>query len=215
MTTGDVRKISLTQALRELKLLDSRITRAINNGSYISAAKKSSKTIALKNIPREVFEANAKADYQSVMDLIENRKRIKSKIVQSNATTFVTIGQTVYTVAEAIERKNSIDYEHNLLDAMKKQYYRYENLVATSNEKVDAQLDKMLEAYVGKDTDKKIAEADFSAITEPYRAQNEWELVDPLDLLKKIEALEVDIEDFESNVDTCLSMSNAVTFIEV
>lgn len=210
---ADTRKMSITQGLRELKLLDARINRAVVTGSYIGATKKSSDSVG--NVKRETFVSNVKANWQSVTDLIENRRLLKEAIVQSNANTKIEIGGKTYSVAQAIERKNSIVYEKALLDTMKQAYNTASNDVSKQNIRVDSQLDQMLEAYIGKDGDKKITEADLEVIIKPYREKNEWELIDPLDLLRKIEELGAEIDAFESNVDVALSMSNAVTFIEV
>ena len=73
----------------------------------------------------------------------------------------------------------------------------------------------MLETFLGKDSEKKVSEADLNAISEPYRVKNEWELVDPLNLFAKIQAMEADIDAFEADVDVRLSISNSVTYIEV
>lgn len=41
------------------------------------------------------------------------------------------------------------------------------------------------------------------------------ELIDPVNILEKIEALEVEIADFTTEVDSALSVSNALTEITV
>ena len=210
---ADKRKISVTQGLVELKTLDSRIMKAIDNCSFIGAKKKSSDKVG--HFKEENFVENVKADYQSVNDLITNRATLKSAIVQSNAITNVEIGGVTYTVAQAIERKSSIVYDKTLLVAMKQQYKKVTDQVFKENSKVDAQVENMLLTYLGKDTDKKLNENDLELITTPFREKNEWSLVDPLNLYEKIQELEKSITDFESEVDTQLSISNAVTFIEV
>jgi hypothetical protein len=127
-------EMSITRALVELKNLDSRINRAINSGIYIAGAKKSSKKI--NNIfTREDFDKRAKADYQSAIDLIKRRKMIKSKVVESNAKTMVKINNVEMSVADAIERKDSIDYERALLSEMEKQYNSVLINVRKENEK--------------------------------------------------------------------------------
>ena len=97
-----MRKISITEALNELKLYDSKINKAIANAKLASAAKKSSDKVGV--VKKEEFEERAKASYQSVTDLIANRNALKSAIVKSNAVTEVTINGKTMTVAEAIER---------------------------------------------------------------------------------------------------------------
>lgn len=210
---SESRKISITEALCELKLYDSKITKAVTNAKYIGATKKSSDKVGV--IKRDTFEANAKSGYQSVTDLISNRNKLKSAIVQSNAITEVEVAGNKMTVAEAIERKSSIEYDETLLIELKRQYATATDTVLKENKKVDTQVDKMLETFMGKDSDKKIGKDDQDSIVEPYRIKNEFELVDPLDLLTEIQKLENDIEEFKANIDICLTLSNSTIFIEI
>ena len=210
---SETRKISITEALNELKLYDSKIYKAIHSAKYIGAAKKSSNLIGVQT--KDVFNQNALSDYQSVTDLIINRNKLKSTVVKSNAITEVIINNKSMTVAEAIERKNSIQYEIDLLNTLKSQYSSASTIVLSENKKVDQQIDKLLESFTGKDTDKKITKEDQSAITEPYREKNEYELVDSLNIYEKIQSLEKDIDEFNSQVNTTLVLSNATTFIEI
>ena len=80
-----MRKISITEALNELKLYDAKITKGIDNSTFVGATKKSSDTVGV--VTRDEFNNRAKASYQSVVDLIANRNALKSAIVKSNATT--------------------------------------------------------------------------------------------------------------------------------
>jgi hypothetical protein len=210
---SETKKISITEALNELKLYDAKINKAISSGKFVGAAKKSTNLIGVQT--KETFNDNAKSGYQSVIDLISNRNKLKSAIVKSNARTEVNINGKVMTVAEAIERKNSIQFEINLLNTLKIQYTSASSTVLSENKKVDQQIDKLLETFTGKDTDKKITKEDQSAITDPYREKNEFELVDPLGLYDKMLTLEADIDGFNSNVNTALVLSNATTFIEI
>ena len=115
-----MRKITVTEGLNKLKLYDSKIKKAIDNLKLIGAKKKSVDKVGVVNV--EKFIADAKAAHQSIMDLIRNRNTLKAAIVKSNAITYLEIGDRKMTVAEAIERKNSIQYEKELLLAMKAQY---------------------------------------------------------------------------------------------
>lgn len=208
-----MRKISVAEALNELKLYDSKITKAIGNAAFCGTAKKSSDKVG--SVKKENFNERAKASFQSVTDLIANRNTLKSAIVKSNAISEVTIADKTMTVAEAIERKNSIVYDETLLDTMKRQYAHANATVDKENKKVDAQIDKLLETFTGRDSDKKPDKDTLSAISDPYRDKNEYEFVDPLGLYDKMQELEADIDGFKSNVDTVLVLSNATTFIDV
>lgn len=208
-----MRKISITEALNELKLYDSKINKAIANAKLASAAKKSSDKVGV--VKKEDFEERAKASYQSVTDLIANRNVLKSAIVKSNAVTEVTINGKIMTVAEAIERKNSIDYDVTLLNEMKRQYVAATDTVSKENKKVDNKVDELLSTLIGKDSDKKISKEDQEAIEKPYREKNEYEFIDPIGIYDKMLELEADIDGFNSEVDTRLVLSNATTFIEI
>ena len=59
-----------------------------------------------------------------------------------------------------------------------------------------------------------IAEAQ-KIMSETYMANNGWGMFDPLDLAEKIKALDEQIDGFEKDVDIALSMSNAITTIEI
>lgn len=208
-----MRKISITEALNELKLYDAKINKAISNAELIGAAKKSLDKVGV--IKKDTFIEKAKSSYQSVTDLIANRNALKSAIVKSNAITEVTVNGKTMTVAEVIERKNSIDYEIALLNEMKRQYVKATDTVTKENKKVDNKVDELIQTLVGKDTDKKIDKDAIENIEAPYRAKNEYELVDPIGLSDKIVELESDIFGFESNCDTTLAVANATTFVEL
>lgn len=208
-----MRTITVTEGLTELKLLDARIDKAIVNANFCGAAKKSSDRIGA--VSKETFKDRCKADFQSATDLIKNHAELKSKIVLSNAITKITVNGVEMTRAEGIERKNSIEYEQNLLRKMKLDYAAATTLVDKENKKVDEKVDSLLTTLVGKDSAKKLTAEEQDAVVKPYRLQNEYEFVDQIDLYDKIQKLEADIDGFLSNIDSQLTLSNATTFIEV
>lgn len=208
-----MRTITVTEGLTELKLLDARIDKAIVNVNFCGAAKKSSDRIGA--VSKETFKDRCKADFQSATDLIKNHAELKSKIVLSNAITKITVNGVEMTRAEGIEHKNSIEYEQNLLRKMKLDYAAATTLVDKENKKVDEKVDSLLTTLVGKDSAKKLTAEEQDAVVKPYRLQNEYEFVDPIDLYDKIQKLEADIDGFLSNIDSQLTLSNAISFIEV
>lgn len=206
-------KMLVTQALNELKLLDGRIDRAISTGKFVAAAKLSEKKVT-STTTKEEFVAAAKAAMQSARDLIERRKAIKAAIVISNANTMVDVNGTQMTVADAIERKTSIEYEKDLLAALRQQLQSANSTVLKKNLDMELQIDKIVEASYGKDSKQKINPDDYDAIAKPYKANNEYGLVDPLGIEKLIATMEEDIHGFLSNVDSALQISNCTTYIE-
>jgi len=205
---------SITRALSELKLLHTRIERAVNEASFIITYKMSAKKVNNIDNPAE-FADKAKASYQSINDLIERRKKIKSAIVESNAITLVKIGGVEMTVANAIERKESIKYELALLANMEKQYNQMLALAQRNNEAVQFKLDELLIASFGKESKGKVSEDEIASISKPYLEQNEFVVLDELKLGDKIKALKESIETFNAEVDFTLSTANCLTMIEV
>lgn len=204
----EMRKMTITEGLAELKLLDSRIRKAINT-EFIWAAKKADMTEEQNKKYKEVAEGN----YASVTELIKNRNAIKSAIVKSNAVTMVKVNGSEMTVAEAIERKSAIEYERSLLCSFRDQFAGTKNTVERQNARVQERIDNML-SQIASSGKNDIAEAQ-KIMSETYMANNGWGMFDPLDLAEKIKALDEQIDGFEKDVDIALSMSNAITTIEI
>jgi len=151
---------------------------------------------------------------QRIKDFISYRNRLKAAIVHSNAATTVNINGNEYTVAEAIERKTSIQYEKNLLAVLKRQYANVTNRIESHNKKMEQDLKRLIEVDFGKDQVKSTVD-NVEHITETYMKANKAEAVDPLNLENRINNLEDAIMNFEKEVDLSLSESNAITKINV
>jgi hypothetical protein len=81
--------------------------------------------------------------------LIAYRNRLKALVVESNAKTVVKVGTSEMTVAEAIERKQSVQYEKNLLSAMLQQYNHAIQQVAKNNDELPEKLETYLVNILG------------------------------------------------------------------
>ncbi|MFJ6211459.1 hypothetical protein [Lysinibacillus sp. NPDC092081] len=208
---AEYKKISIHRALTELKMLNHRIEAATNEVSSVLANRKSNSKI--NGVEIQESEKQMQASYDKVVSLIDYRNRIKALVVESNAKTKVIVGKEEMTVAEAIERKQSIQYEKELLEVMQQQYRSAINTVAKENDALPAKLETYLVNILGN-KDKQSPE-EVKLHTDTFMKRNEYELIDPMNVKKKIEALSNRIEEFESEVDAVLSESNATTFIEV
>lgn len=206
-------KMLVTQALNELKTLDARINREISNASLVYFAKTSEKNVTA-NMSKEDYNTKAKATIQSINALIARRKAIKSAIVVSNANVIVKIGDVEMTVADAIERKTSIEYEKNLLKKMKEQYGYATSMVERKNTEMEAAIERLVNTAFGKDSKTNIKPEDYSSIANPYKEQNEYSLVDPIHIVDEIAKRENELDTFLSEVDTALQISNCTVAIE-
>lgn len=204
-------KLLVTQALNELKLLDSRIVNEICKSKFVASAKTVEKNIT-PYCSKENFITKAKASYDSINALIERKSKIKAAVIASNATTKVEINGVTMTVAEALELKTSIGYKQDMLTDMKSQLASAKSEMEKRNLDLERKIDNILETMVSKDA--KTKKDDFKEITDPMRTNGEYSLVDPLRIEDVIEKLENEIEGFKSNVDSVLQISNCITTIE-
>ena len=189
--------MTVHQALAELKVLDSRITKAIANGHYMAVKRHCDKKISGVDVG-EYCNETIRAGFDKATDLIARRNAIKRAVVKSNAVTSVDIGGATYTVAEAIEMNNhGIEFEQQLYDEIRSQL-KAENYING--------------LYGGKD---KVDADSAKAQMQAYIDANSYELVDPLGVQDILAKMEADIASFTANVDAALSVSNAITQIEV
>lgn len=206
--------MTIHRGLSELKILDSRTMTAINGGVFCLPNKRSNEK--LNGIPVEEYKKVMVGSYDKATDLIKRREAIKRAIVLSNACTKVEIGGAEYTVAEAIEMKNhGVEFKKQLLNIMKKQYRDAQAKILTQNGKdLEDRTEKYIVGLFGSG-EKKTATEEIEKAKKAFIAANEYELVDPLGILAKIETLEEEISNFMAEVDGALSTSNAVTQITI
>ena len=210
-------KMTVHKALAELKTMDDRITKAIGAVPYVLAVKHSAEKINGVTIAN--FKENMKSGYQKVNDLIARRDAMKRAVVLSNATTKVTVGGKEYTVAEAIEAKNhGVEFKKSLLNTMT---YAYKSAQNELNRNGDEALEKKAEQYIlsmiaaqPKDSKMTVDSDAMKALRKTYIENNKYDLIDPLDVANIMDKLEKEINEFETEVDAALSVSNALTVIE-
>lgn len=207
----ETKKISLHRALSELKMLNQRIQAATNQVVLVRANRKSNAKI--EGMLIDEYKKEMQASYDKVTSLIQYRNRLKSLVVASNSQTIVKVGSVEMTVAEAIERKQSIQFEKDLLTNLRNQYYEAIEHVTSANEALPEKLETYLVNILGN-KDKQSPD-EVKLHTETFMKRNEYELIDPMNVKKTIESLTAQIEEFESEVDAVLSESNATTFIVV
>ena len=204
-------KITIARGLAEIKLLDSRISKEINTATFVTSVS-GKKTITNNGTTKDEFDKNAKASKQSIEDLIKRRKLIKQKIVLANATTKVKIGKEEYFIAEAIERKTSISHDIAYLNKLKQNLVQVENDINNRNNQMENKLDSLLSDKMGSDKSKSEEVIEFQ---KSYRELNETKILDVLGVKDLIKKLEIDIDEFQSEVDFALSHINSITEIEI
>lgn len=210
-------KMTIHKALAELKTMDDRINKAITGVNYVVAVKHSAEKI--NGVTVADFKENIKSGYQKVKSLMARRDAMKRAVVLSNANTKVNVNGTEYTVAEAIEMKNhGMEYKKVLRHRMVTDWNMAR--VELDRNSGDA-IEKRAEQYVlsviaaqPKDSKMSVDSEAMKALRKDYITNNTYDLVNPLDITKVMEELMQEIDEFETEVDAALSVSNAVTVIE-
>lgn len=205
-------QITVTKALTEIKKLDKQIAKLTQRSQFIMTSTRG--RIAGFASVEEASNA-VKANMAKVRDLMKRRANIKAKVTASNAATKLTIAGSEMTVAEAIERKDSIEMDESLLLVMKNQFNQAVNAQTRHEAKIQDEIDRKVEQVFGNAKKIDTNDGTYKAIREQVEAANKFELVDPNSLAKAIEDLEDAIDDFKANVDVELSVANATTSIEI
>lgn len=202
--------MTVHKALAELKTLDSRIYTA-TNVTFCTSNRHSNTKINGMSIDN--FNNTVKDNFKSVSDLIKRRNVLKRAVVLSNAKTIVEIGGLEYTVAEAIEMNNhGIELKQNLLNELENQYNRAIALCNRENDKLSEKSTIYIQQMFGI-KDAKTSSDEIERARGQYEEQNTYELIDPLNCKSIIESLRKEINDFNVEVDSILSVSNATTSI--
>lgn len=209
-------KMTVHKALAELKVIDKRIYNAMEDTTFVNACKNN--TDKINGVSVEDYKSSVKSGYQKVIDLINRRNAMKRAVVLSNASTTVSINGVEYTVAEAIDMKNhGMDIKKNLLARMQRDYnvamndFSY-NSGSALEDKANAYVVNILKSQ--GDSSDKADPKQIQALHDSYVENNKFMMIDPLCISKKIESLYNEITEFEMEIDSCLSVSNAVTIIE-
>lgn len=206
--------MTVHKALSELKLLDDRINKVITTSIFCAANKHSNEKIG--GVPIAEAKKGMQGSYDKAMDLINRRKALKKAVVLSNAQTMVTIGDTEYTVAEAIEFKNhGIEFETDLSAIMDAQYRKAQAEINKQNGKdLESRADQYVTAIYGQKEGKTNTD-DIEKLRKEFLGANSYEMVDPLDIPKKVEEISSRAAEFMAEVDSALSVSNALTQITI
>lgn len=210
-------KMTIHRALSELKTMDDRIIKAIDDVTYVLAVKHSAEKI--QGVPVADFKENIKSGYQKVQSLMARRDAMKRAVVLSNATTKVTVAGNEMSVAEAIEQKNhGMEYKKYLRNKLVSQQRTAQaNLDANSGEALEKKAEQYVLSVIGaqpKDSKMAVDSEAMKALRKDYITNNTYDLIDPIGVTKVMENLLNEINEFEAEVDAALSVSNSLTVIE-
>jgi hypothetical protein len=207
-------KMTVHKALAELKVIGDRIDKAISQGVYCKANKHSNDKI--NGVSIEEFKKQIQGSWDKVNDLIKRRNAIKRATVFSNAVTKVKIGDNEMTVAEAIEMKNSgVAYKKTLMNTLNNHYVSAIKTIDKENGETLAQKAENYVVGLFGSKEGKTNNDEVEKLRKDYVNNNSFEFIDPIKVKDKIDELEKEISEFETEIDSCLSVSNAITEISI
>ena len=216
-------KMLVTRALDERDLLVKKIGDKIDRASFTDVKKHNETKVLDGRTDVETFRKDAESAYQQIMDLIKRFRKIDAAIVASNANTLIHTSFGDYTVAGAIALRSRMrgsnscyedaDFELHLHDKMQGEVKNRLITLEAKNKQLEATAENMRLSILGKDT--KTKDDRPLEVVAAYVSENTTELVDPLDVRKKVEELTERREKLLSELDTQIKVSNATTFVEI
>lgn len=216
-------KMLVTQALDERDLLVKKIQDKIAKASFTDVKKHNEKKVIDRRVLEETFRQEAESAYQQIMDLIDRFQKIDAAIVASNAATMIHTSFGDYTVAGAISLRSRMrgngsyddeaDFEKSLFTKMKSELDKRLISIENKNKQLESTAESMRLSILGKDS--KAKDDKPLEVVATYVQENTAELVDPLDVQKKVEEIQEKRAKLLSELDTQIKVSNATTFIEI
>lgn len=206
--------MTIHKGLVELKILKERIERSIAESTYCMTALSSAEKI--DGIDISELEKTMLSSYNSVKDLIARRNKIKRAIVLSNVMTKITVCGEEMSVAEAIEMKNNgMVYYQKVIEKIRTQYLeatkkcQYDNDIVLGRKATDY----VLGIYGQKDI--KANPDEVERLKDGFITANTTVIVQGFDIQKAMKDIYKMIDNFNVDIDSELSRSNALTLITI
>ncbi len=216
-------KMLVTQALDERDLLVKKIQDKIAKASFVDTIKPNEEKVLEARSTRDEFAKDAESSYQQIQDLIDRFQKIDAAIVASNAKTTINTSYGEFTVAGAISLRSRLrgagsydsdaDFESALQRKMTSEYEKRVSAAEQKNKQLQTTAESMRLSILGKDT--KVKDDKPLEVVEAYVRENTTEIVDPLDVQKKVAALKEKRDTLLTELDTQIKVSNATTFVEI
>jgi len=206
-------KITVHEALCEIKTSDKRIDKAIQECAFCAANKEVSPKIA--GVSVKEYEDEIRSKYQAITDLIKRNDAIKKALSLSNAATKINVAGIEMSVAEAIYMmQHGITHKQKLVLAMTRALKNARDTIEYENgSRLEDRLDKFIQATYG--SKEKVTAEELDKASKDFKARNEYKLIDPIGVVDKIAALTEEIDKFQAAVDSAIQISNATTYIEI
>lgn len=213
-------KMIVTQALDERDLLKKKIRDAIAKCDFVAVQKPGDDVIAQDKQKVADYEAEVKASFQSIRDMMDRYTRLDAAILLANATTRIEVAGKTMTRAAAINLRKMMkgqgladtDFTDAMIRKMTTDLERARLKIAKSQEVADRQREVMSNSLVSSDK-KVLSEDNLKSITA-YCDNLVLKLVDPIDIEKTIADMQEKWDNLTTNLESAIRISNATTYVE-
>lgn len=200
-------KMSITRALAQVKLIESKLGRAFA-GFDVEI---NGKLKYFPNFTTEQFEKEALVEVNSFEDLFKNRLKIKSAIARANIDTKISLLDTEYSIIELIDLKNSSQYKKNVYTNLINNYNKCKSDVVNQDVKIENEVSKQVEVANSNKT--QVSKDLTTTLTETYKTLWGGKIIG-LDI-NKISKEKEELDKLVAEIDMILSEINSKTEIEV
>ena len=213
-------KMIVTQALDERDLLKKKIRDAIAKCDFVAVQKPGDDVIAQDKQKVADYEAEVKASFQSIRDMMDRYTRLDAAILLANATTKIEVAGKTMTRAAAINLRKMMkgqgladtDFTDAMIRKMTTDLDRARLKIARSQEVADRQREVMSTSLVS--SDKKVLREDNLKSITAYCDNLVLKLVDPIDIEKTIADMQEKWDNLSTNLESAIRISNATTYVE-
>ena len=203
-------KMIVTRALDERDLLIKKINDAIDRASFVTVKKTSDDIVIGGKKSVQEFDDEARADLQSIRDLISRYNRLDAAILLANATTDIEVAGVTMTRAAAINLRKTLlgrSFSNTNFD-----FTKAKMAINKSQENADRQKEAMSTALAS--SDKKVLSDDSLKSISAYCDNLVYSMVDPIDAEKVVGDLQGRQDELKANLESAIRISNATTYVE-
>lgn len=217
------KKMLVTQALDQRDLLVKKICDKIRKASFTETKKHNEEKVMERRVTQKEFEKEARSSYQQIIDLIHWYDKVDQAILRSNAETIIETSYGTMSIANALALRSRLNcsnaydsdsnFEGNLMMKLQEELNEKIRVMEQKNKGLQNTAETMRLSILGKD--KKTKDETPLKVVDVYVQENTTELIDPLNVRKKINELNERRETILNELDTKIKVSNATTFVEI
>lgn len=217
------KKMLVTQALDQRDLLVKKICDKVRKASFTETKKHNEEKVMERRVTQKEFEKEARSSYQQIIDLIHWYDKVDQAILRSNAETIIETSYGAMSIANALALRSRLNcsnaydsdsnFEGNLMMKLQEELNEKIRVMEQKNKGLQNTAETMRLSILGKDT--KTKDETPLKVVDVYVQENTTELIDPLNVRKKINELNERRETILNELDTKIKVSNATTFIEI